>query len=370
MTLRRNGALARTLRGFTWRRFALFCGLVAIAAAGAGLMGYLRPEGTLYIAGRNFLMQYVNLLVFFGAVWVCVVVFGNWAPRRTVPHVLMLLAGVLAGLCVGYLVIPHATIWMHSKDKDPVSLLKEVSAIVLWSHVIAAGVIGYFFCTREEEAIARLHEEDLRREELERELAEARLTVMQAQIEPHFLFNTLANVRRLFVTDPSAAEAMLRHLSRYLGAMLPRMRRSDSTLGHEMALATAYLSVQEIRMGDRLRVRVDMPEGLEHAPFPPMMLVTLVENAIRHGLTPLTEGGEVRIFARASDGKLRVAVADTGAGLSESSGSGVGLADIRARLSTLYAGSARLLLAQNPEGGVTATIEIPATEPAHAVRAA
>jgi len=367
---RASRPLARTLRGFTWRRFALFCGLVAIAATGSAIMGLWRPGGTWALAGRNFVMQYVNLFVFFGAVWVCVVAFGNWAPRHTVPRVLMLALGVLAGLGLGYVVAPHATWWMHVTDKDPASLQKEISAVVLWSHVIAAGVLGYFFFTREEEAVAHLHEEDMRRESLERELAEARLSVMQAQVEPHFLFNTLANVRRLFVTDPEAARSMLQHLSRYLGAMLPRMRRSDSTLGHEMALAIAYLSVQEIRMGPRLAIRVDVPDTLEEMPFPPMMLVTLVENAIRHGLTPLPEGGEVRIVARTTDGKLRVAVTDTGVGLSESSGSGVGLANIRARLSTLYGGKARLLLAQNPGGGVTAAIEVPAALPPQAARAA
>lgn len=104
--------------------------------------------------------------------------------------------------------------------------------------------------------------------------------------------------------------------------------------------------------------------------FPPMMLVTLVENAIRHGLNPLPQGGEVRIAARVAEGRLRVLVADTGRGLAESSGSGVGLANIRARLSTLYGGDARLLLAQNPGNGVVATIELPMAAPASAARAA
>ena len=115
--------------------------------------------------------------------------------------------------------------------------------------------------------------------------------------------------------------------------MLPRMREAESTLGHELALALAYLHVQQIRMG-AAAFATDVPEALEALPFPPMMLVTLVENAIRHGLNPLPKGGEVRIVARIADGKLRLQVVDTGAGLSESSGSGVGLANIRARLST------------------------------------
>ena len=154
-------------------------------------------------------------------------------------------------------------------EKDAPTLLKEISAMVLWSHVIAAAVVGYFFLIREEEAAARLHDEDMRREHLTRELAEARLLVMQAQVEPHFLFNTLANVRRLFKTDPAAARSMLAHLSRYLGAMLPRMRKADSTLGHELALALAYLSVQKIRMGARLTIRTDVPDALSTLSFPP-----------------------------------------------------------------------------------------------------
>ena len=152
---------------------------------------------------------------------------------------------------------------------------------------------------------------------------------------------------------------MLDHLTRYLSAMLPRMRSVHSTLGQELALALAYLHVQQVRMGPRLTVATDVPESLEALAFPPMMLVTLVENAIRHGINPLPQGGEVRIAARLIDGELRLQVADTGRGLQESSGAGVGLANIRARLATLYGGGARLLLSQNPRQGVIATIELP-----------
>ena len=366
----RGRIVARTLRGFTWKRFAVLCGIVGLAAIGHAMATYLGrgPAKALWAFG----FQYLSLFVFFGTVWVAVIAIGNWAPARTWPRVLTLVGAVLVGLVVGKLVSTHVIhqIFPMDMDKDAPTLLKEISSIVLWSHVIAAGVLGYFFVSREEEAVSRLHDEEMRREALERELAEARLAVMQAQVEPHFLFNTLANVRRLFQTDPAAAHAMLAHLSRYLGAMLPRMRKTDSTLGHELALALAYLSVQQIRMGPRLTFRADVPETLEALPFPPMMLVTLVENAIRHGLNPLPEGGEVRIQARASEGKLRVQVIDTGAGLSESSGPGVGLANIRARLTTLYGGHARILLAQNPGRGVIATLELPAGTASRTAQAA
>ena len=312
----------------------------------------------------------MHLSVFFGAVWVAVVVASNWAPARTGPRVLALAAAVLVGILVGNLANNAIDPVLFPRMKDESTLLKELSAVLLWSHVIAAGVVGYFFLLREEEGAATLHREQMRRIDLDRELAEARLQLMQAQIEPHFLFNALANVRRLYQTDAPSARAMLDQLSRYLGAMLPRMRSTESTLGQELALALAYLHVQKIRMGARLHVIAAVPESLQALPFPPMMLVTLVENAIRHGVSPLPQGGEVRIAATLAGGRLRVQVTDNGVGLAESSGSGVGLANISARLVTLYGADAQLLLAQNATAGVTATLELPVTTAAAEVEAA
>ncbi len=368
----RGSALARTFRGLTRRRFALFLALVALAAVGHAIAMTLMPDkGGIARAAKVFAWEFAYLSLFFGTVWVAVVIAGNWAPARTGPRVLALVAAVVVGLAAGQLLSAGLDTLWFPRGKDPASLAKQVAAIVLWSHVIAAGVLGYFFVLREEDAAARLHAEELRRVDLDRELAEARLQVLQAQVEPHFLFNTLANVRRLFRTDAPAARAMIEHLSRYLSALLPRMRSADSTLEHELALATAYLHVQQIRMGDRLAFRIDVPPALAALPFPPMMLVTLVENAIRHGVNPLPRGGEVRIAARAGDGRLRVQVTDTGRGLSDGAGGeGVGLANIRARLTTLYGGAARLLLAQRPGAGVVATLELPLPAPAAGARAA
>ncbi|MFO1314497.1 MAG: histidine kinase [Burkholderiales bacterium] len=365
-------ALARSLRGLTRRRFALFLALVALAAVGHAIAMALMPDkGGVARAAKVFAWEFAYLSLFFGTVWVAVVIAGNLAPARTGPRVLALVAAVAVGLAAGQLLSAGLDALWFPRGKDPASLAKQVAAVVLWSHVIAAGVLGYFFVLREEDAAARLHAEELRRVDLDRELAEARLQVLQAQVEPHFLFNTLANVRRLFRTDAPAARAMIEHLSSYLSALLPRMRSADSTLEHELALATAYLHVQQIRMGDRLAFRIDVPPALATLPFPPMMLVTLVENAIRHGVNPLPRGGEVRITARAGDGRLLLQVADTGRGLSESAGGeGVGLANIRARLTTLYGGAARLLLSQRPGAGVVATIELPLPAQAAGTRAA
>ena len=188
---------------------------------------------------------------------------------------------------------------------------------------------------------------------------EARLRMLQAQIEPHFLFNTLASVRRLYLTDPAAAESMLGNLLRYLAVALPQMRAATSSLAREAALAESFLEIQRIRMGARLAFEIDIPAALRDAPLPPMMLLTLVENAIKHGLAPLPEGGSVRIDAADAGGELVLRVADTGRGFVQSSGGGTGLANIRARLTGVYGAAARLALALNTPRGVVATIAVP-----------
>jgi LytS/YehU family sensor histidine kinase len=195
-------------------------------------------------------------------------------------------------------------------------------------------------------------------------MAEARLQVLQAQIEPHFLFNTLANVRRLYQTDLAAGRAMLDNLMRYLEVALPHMRAERSTVAGELSLVEAYLHVQRIRMGRRLTFRIDVPAPLHALEVPPMMLLTLVENAIKHGLNPLPEGGAIEIRARREGDRLRLDVTDDGRGFQATSGGGTGLANIRARLAAMHGDEASLTLTENEPHGVTATLELPATAPA------
>jgi LytS/YehU family sensor histidine kinase len=182
---------------------------------------------------------------------------------------------------------------------------------------------------------------------------------LQAQVEPHFLFNTLSNVRRLGQTDAAAGRAMLGQLTRYLRAALPRMRADDSTLAEEIDLVSAYLGVQKIRMGERLEFAIDAPTALLAARVPPMMLATLVENAIKHGIAPLAEGGAIRVKAESAPGALILTVADSGRGFRAESGSGVGLANVRARLAALYGERAALELRANAPRGVVASIRLP-----------
>lgn len=196
---------------------------------------------------------------------------------------------------------------------------------------------------------------------LARQLTEAKLAAMQAQIEPHFLFNTLASVRQLILTDPVAAAKMQADLIKYLRAAIPQMRESTTTLAREAELARAYLDILKVRMESRLSWFIDIPPALGAAGFPPMMLPTLVENAIKHGLEPRTEGGEIRIRAAAAGGKLRVSVADTGMGFADEPGHGVGLDNVRERLVALYGKQAQLIVEPNQPRGAMLTIEIPYT---------
>jgi signal transduction histidine kinase len=226
--------------------------------------------------------------------------------------------------------------------------------------VITGTVAGvHEFVRASRRAADALHAEQLERVELDGRLAAGQLQVLLAQIEPHFLFNSLANLRRLLRIDSDAGLAMLADLKRYLEVALPRMRAAQSTLGREAELVRAFLAVHQVRMGARLQVEVDVPPTLETRPMPPMMLLTLVENALKHGLNPLPEGGAIRLSASAAGGRLQVSVADTGRGLVPGSGGGTGLANIRGRLRAAHGAAASLTLRLNQPRGVVATIVLP-----------
>ena len=195
----------------------------------------------------------------------------------------------------------------------------------------------------------------------EKELTEAKLNLLHAQVEPHFLYNTLASAQLLTRSDPVRAEAMLGHLIQYLRRSLPNAEGEMSTLGAELERALAYLEILKVRMGDRLDVHTDVAEALRGTPMPAMMLQTLVENAIKHGLEPRTGGGTVWIRARRDDDTVAVTVADNGEGFnSKTSGTGIGLKNVRERLRLRYAGSANLAVVANFPAGVAATLTVPA----------
>ncbi|MFL6695667.1 MAG: sensor histidine kinase [Vitreoscilla sp.] len=216
------------------------------------------------------------------------------------------------------------------------------------------------FHRREIRSIEAMHSAQAERAALEQETLQARLKTLEAQIEPHFLFNTLANVRRLYETDPAAGETMLERLMRYLLVALPSMRDELPTLGREAQLIEAYLELQQVRMGRRLAYRVEIAPALREIAVPSMMLLTLVENAIKHGLAPLREGGRVDVGACIDGDDLQLRVADTGRGFgADSSGMGTGLANIQARLCAMFGEAAALTLTPGEACGLQATIRLP-----------
>jgi LytS/YehU family sensor histidine kinase len=200
------------------------------------------------------------------------------------------------------------------------------------------------------------------RERLEKRNREAELRLLQAQVEPHFLFNTLANLRHLVQKGSADALPMLDHLIDYLRTALPGIREENSTLGREAALARAYLEIIRIRMGGELAFAIDVPPALADHAIPPLMLMTLVENAVKHGIAPAGRG-RVRLAASSADGKLTVLVEDDGRGLSGDMKPGVGLANVRERIATLYGTGAALDLRDREGGGAVAVLTLPDIKP-------
>ncbi len=339
----------KILDGLTWSHF----GYVALLATAFGVARAAQDMGD---PPDKIAWYWMPLFSISGlSVLICAVVLRN-INRLRIPRPAILGIAVIAGCTLALQL--HSWVWLQQPVSFGYSIHKLRVVVLQWGLVAAA----YYFMERSALRAAELREAELERLRIEAQMLEARLQVMQAQVEPHFLFNTLAHVQRLYQTDPARGRSMLDSFCGYLRAALPQMRGNGSTLGREVELARAYLETHRIRMGRRLRFEIGIPKELLAAALPPMMLLSLVENAIKHGLNPLRGGGSIRIVAASDDGVLRVKVMDTGTGLSTAAyggGDGVGLSNIRARLAALYRGRARLTLRGNSPHGVIATIEVP-----------
>jgi signal transduction histidine kinase len=320
------------MQGF---RFALVA-VLAFNTAIAALLTLLRYGG-----------GFVENLVFSQCIGLTVLLVihagwrGLWAGRRppTAPFLVLIALGIAVGWLGGSALAAALLGMAWTAGRDAWAALGVT---------LAAGIAGtWFFWSRQKAA------------ELERGRIEAQLKLLQAQIEPHFLFNTLANLDALIATDPSRAREMLRHLNDYLRATLAAARRERSPLGEEFALLRNYLEVLAIRMGPRLRFALALPSELAAFEIPPMLLQPLVENAVKHGLEPQVGGGTVSVVAKSNGKALVLEVADTGSGGAAQGGAGVGLANVRERLAATYAGAARIEAGTNPAGGYTVTLTLP-----------
>ncbi|WP_229215453.1 sensor histidine kinase [Duganella sp. CY15W] len=291
----------------------------------------------------------------------------NGWPRRArgLPRVLfsMTLMGVsvLVGIGFGNL------LWSGA---DPLLLLSN-RGVQAESLVIAAGVALLLYMVRSaaDRRAARAVEEARQKEALAssaRMLAEARLRALQAQIEPHFLYNTLANVVSLIGPQPAQAQHMLERFIDYLRATLSASRSEEASLASECKLIAAYLDVLKVRMGERLRYRIEVPDELRQFRIAPMLLQPVVENAIAHGLEPKVEGGEVVLSARVEGDHVSLRISDTGVGLNETAprkpGGGVGLSNLRERLRSLYGAAAKVELLENQPCGMTVRLMLPLNE--------
>jgi sensor histidine kinase YesM len=235
-----------------------------------------------------------------------------------------------------------------------------LGAALLFTPWIVIGAI-----LRQRDALAReqAFKFELERSEFERRQSEARLRLMQAQVEPHFLFNTLANVQALVDSGSPQASQVLTSLIAYLRAAVPRMHSTNTTLDNEVELVRSYLDLMQMRIPDRLQYAIHLDPGAGRLHCPPMTLLTLVENAVRHGIDPSETGGRIDVDIWLRDGRCVLRVTDTGVGMKEASrGLGTGLATLRERLNLAFGGEARLNLSEMQPRGVCAEISFPAGE--------
>lgn len=339
-----------------WRRLRFT--LVFSIAIGL-LMGLGWKSGLASILIRTVLLGIVAMIVFG--------VFEQWprTPPRWLPRWVLQVVGV--GLAIP---IATFTIYMLSTKSGAPPFWEVSDRMEGFSALMSVGLFLAPWCAlgalvRQKEALAREQALafDLERSEFERQALDARLHLLQAQVAPHFLFNTLANVQALVDAGSSQASAVLRSLVAYLRAAVPRLNEPATTLGQELQLVQAYLELMHMRMPDRLQFELHVDTAALALRCPPMTLLTLVENAVRHGIDPSEEGGRIEIHVQRSGERCRVRVSDTGVGLRVTgSGLGTGLATLKERLRLIFGDDARLELKVQRPRGVTAELEFPARQ--------
>ena len=277
---------------------------------------------------------------------------------------LLVLGGILVGYFLGNALADLACRsfgWYGDGPRlDPATELRNSALIT-----VLAGVTGSFYFYSINKAAYLQRQMD----QAQRLANESRLKLLESQLEPHMLFNTLANLRALVASDPPRAQAMIDRLVAFLRSTLAASRATQHALSDEFERTRDYLELIAIRMGPRLRFSLELPTELEALPVPALLLQALVENAILHGLEPKIEGGSITVRARLEAGQIVIEVIDSGVGLAQPrDAKGFGLAQVRERLSSAYGAQASFTILDNPDGapGVRATVRIPAQTAASA----
>jgi len=344
-------------RGLCWGRLAVTALVTLLLSLGAltspTLLQFFSPA-EIVLAWLGYLAE---LAVIAAVLLVAFAALDGMLPRR-MPLRLPVIAAMLLALSALLAVLLHAYFAGGFGHLPPP--LRMLADSLRWGLPAAFLALIADVHQRALQADSAAHAAEIARAQLRLAESEQQLALLQAQIEPHFLFNMLGNVRRLYRTDPRSGAEAIDSLMHYLRGALPQLRSRRASFGEEISLVRAYLDLFKLRMGAQLVFSIEIEDGLQDAEFPPMLLLTLVENAIKHGLEP-AGGGRIEVRARRRRGLLEVTVLDDGAGFgaTASSGTGVGLVNVRRQLAARYPDRARLTLAGRRPRGASATIEIP-----------
>jgi signal transduction histidine kinase len=365
---------------WAWRRTLLFGALGALAGISFGATHglFVRDFGEgIAVSLAGTLANFVLI----GAGPVLAAFFRHRRWPRGIERILIV-ASIVAGIVLGAIAdaassrfhdqlmsahVPHSAEAVAPVDQDFHMLMRrllDLSRDLLLLFIVGGGFALPAYFSEKKRWDAHWRRNAIEKMSLEKAEAESKLMLLQAQVEPHFLFNTLASVRSLVATDPARAAQTIDALAQHLRATLPKFRaetgQPQSTLAGQFAICASYLELMKLRIGERLRIELHLPPELADAPFPPLVLISLVENAIKHGVEPKPGVTHVRMSARALDrDQLEIRVEDDGAGLALGMGEGMGLANIRAQLLTRFGALASVELSEVPTGGALARLVVP-----------
>ena len=285
------------------------------------------------------------------SIWALSFVRWKWMDCNKVLSIISIPLVVLAGYLLG---ISLADLVLHNNSLEHLLTQPRRFFGLLLISLAAGSAMSWYFLSH-----IRLAAERERADTAQRQMTEARLKLLESQLQPHMLFNTLANLHTLIAIDPQAAQTMLDHLTAYLRATLNASRSRTHPLAEEFARLEDYLAVMKIRMGERLHYALHLPNDVREHPIPPLLLQPLVENAIRHGLEPAIAGGRIDVYAARDGNQLRLKVVDTGKGFAPNFQENVGLSHVRERLQTLYGQDSAMNLEANNAGGACVSVELP-----------
>ena len=344
-----SSLLSRWAAALTVRRIAT---VLLLSGLGAALLNPIFVTPFPVVLGRTLFVGMMLLLAFAGAeLWP-----SRWLPRWLVQVLAVGLVAPIATFLV-YLVSVDGDVATLFRHEGRVTGFAAISATALVVGIVVA--LGALYRARDAQARAADLQFALEKSTLERQALDAKLTRLHAQIEPHFLFNTLANVQALVESGSERAAPVLRHLIAYLRSAMPRLDDAEATLATEADLVRAYLELMHLRMPDRMSFQVTLVPELRSLRFPTMALLTLVENAVRHGIDPSEEGGHIEVGGRRDGDTVTLWVQDSGIGMAETAAPGTGLTNLRARLQAFYGPGARLDLHEVAPHGLRAEIVLP-----------